>query len=330
MGRDLSIVIPFFNVAHYLQDCLNSIAGQTYADFEVIMVDDGSSDGSGKIAEECCRIDGRFKLLAQPNRGVGAARNSALSHVNGSYLAFVDGDDLVPERAFELLVASLEDTGSDIACGRVQRLSGGMLSDSPLHRGIFDEDARRTHIAVRPDLIGDRTAWNKVYRVSYWLEHDFTFPEHPFEDAPVTVPAHFFAGAVDLISEPVYYWRHRDEGPPSITQDLYNAKNLSGRMRQIAFVSEFLRQHSRTLKKTYDAAVLEHDAVILLSALPNVGSSLRAQVLDFVHGLLRDADRDVSGRMDPKIQEMYELVLRRDHEELIELLTARQVQSFYD
>src|SRR5690606_5147714 len=123
VGSVLSVVVPIYNVAPYLGECLSSIANQYYRDLEVIMVDDGSSDDSAAIAEKFADADPRFRLIRQPNRGLGAARNTGVSHATGDYLMFVDSDDVIPPYAAELLITAIEQSGSDFACGNVFRLT---------------------------------------------------------------------------------------------------------------------------------------------------------------------------------------------------------------
>src|SRR5262249_38360540 len=93
---ELSIVVPIYNVAPYLAACLESLAAQTFEDFEVVMVDDGSTDDSGEIAAGFAARDDRFRLVTKANGGLGAARNTGIDHASGNFLAFVDSDDLIP------------------------------------------------------------------------------------------------------------------------------------------------------------------------------------------------------------------------------------------
>src|SRR3954447_16249370 len=118
----VSVVVPIYNVEDYLAECLESLAAQTFEDLEVIMVDDGSTDGSAAIAESFAARDPRFKLVRRVNGGLSAARNTGIEAATGEFLAFVDSDDLVAPDAYEKLVGTLDKTGSDFASGNAHRL----------------------------------------------------------------------------------------------------------------------------------------------------------------------------------------------------------------
>lgn len=121
----LSVVVPIYNTERYLKECLDSLSSQTFGDFECIMIDDGSTDASPDIARTHASRDRRFRLVRQDNRGLGAARNTGLRHLdsNGRYLAFVDSDDVVPPDAYRYMITTLEATGSQLATARCVRLA---------------------------------------------------------------------------------------------------------------------------------------------------------------------------------------------------------------
>src|SRR6056297_747012 len=106
----LSVIIPIYNVEKYLKSCLSSVAAQTMKDFEVIMVNDGSADGSAKIAAEFEDNYENFRLVNQSNQGTAPARNRGLADARGSYIAFLDGDDLAVPEAYEKLIETARKT----------------------------------------------------------------------------------------------------------------------------------------------------------------------------------------------------------------------------
>ena len=111
----ISIIVPVYNVESYLTYCLESIARQTYRDFEAILVDDGSTDSSGAICDAYRERDPRFKPIHQQNQGVSEARNAGLSMASGEYIAFVDGDDYIHPMFLETLLNAIKKTGCEVS-----------------------------------------------------------------------------------------------------------------------------------------------------------------------------------------------------------------------
>lgn len=110
----VSIGVPVYNVEEYLRQCLNSIMEQTFTDFEVIMVDDGSTDNSFSICQEYVAKDNRFKLIHQENKGLAGARNTCIKNMHGEFITWIDSDDVVDNNYLERLLEVQAETGADI------------------------------------------------------------------------------------------------------------------------------------------------------------------------------------------------------------------------
>jgi CDP-glycerol glycerophosphotransferase len=289
----LSVVVPFYNVEDYIEAALESIARQTLRDLEVIMVDDGSADGSTLIAKAYAARDARFCLVQQPNAGLGPARNTGVRHATGKYLAFADSDDVVDPYAYDLLTASLEETGSDIAAGGVKGFRPGGLWTSPLHVEPFRRTRLRTQVSEFPVLLQDRMIWNKVFRRSFWDAHDFEFPGALYEDCPVTVRAHVLASSVDILQDVVYYWRVRDGGALSITQRAREMQNIEERMDSVFNVTGFLAANAPALKPAYDLTSMKSDLATLVTAFELANEAERARIAELAGKFLRAVDPSV-------------------------------------
>lgn len=114
----LSIIVPVYNVEKYLSKCIDSILNQTFKDFELILIDDGSSDGSGKICDKYANKDRRIAVIHQENTGVSAARNAGLDIAKGEYIGFIDSDDFIDKSMYEKLINAIESFNVDMAiCG---------------------------------------------------------------------------------------------------------------------------------------------------------------------------------------------------------------------
>lgn len=113
--KKLSIIVPIYNTQAFLPDCIESILGQTYKNFELLLVDDGSTDNSLEICKSYAEKDGRIKVFHKENGGQGSARNLGLDNATGDYVGFIDSDDLITQDMYEFLVELIENTGSDVA-----------------------------------------------------------------------------------------------------------------------------------------------------------------------------------------------------------------------
>lgn len=226
----LSVVVPAYDVEDYLADCLSSILRQSHAALEVVVVDDGSADTSGDIADRFATEDPRVRVIHQANAGLGAARNEGVRRSTGTYLAFADSDDIVVDGAYAAMVGSLERTGSDLAIGAVERLRGDERFMTPLMRENHQVSRPAVGIEEAPLVLADVFAWNKVFRRSFWDDTDLAFPTGVrYEDQPAMTRALVAAQGIDVLAEPVYLWRVRSDGS-SISQQRDDLRDLSDRL----------------------------------------------------------------------------------------------------
>lgn len=122
----ISIIIPVYNVKPYLDDCLQSVVGQDYTDFECILVDDGSTDGSSELCDQWVEKDTRIQVIHQTNQGVSSARNRGLAQAKGEYISFIDSDDWVNADYLSTMACRLKKGKADLAvCGLTQELKDG-------------------------------------------------------------------------------------------------------------------------------------------------------------------------------------------------------------
>ncbi|MFE7460831.1 CDP-glycerol glycerophosphotransferase family protein [Streptomyces sp. NPDC057554] len=323
----LSVVIPVHNVEDHLEECLRSVAEQSLDAIEVVMVDDGSTDGSARIAAGFAARDSRFRLVRQKNAGLSAARNTGVRHTTSAvpYLAFADSDDFVVHDAYERMVASLESTGSDLVTGNVWRLTGQGRRQAWQYRWLT-ASRRRTHITRDPRLLADRVAWNKVFRRSFWDGHAFAFPEGKlYEDTPVMIPAHHLAGAVDVLHEHVYYWRVR-EG--SITRRRTDVTGVRDRIDACEQVSAFLGEHGGAeRRRAYDASCLRDDFGYFLDGLPMGGAAYRAAFLEGAGAFVERAGAGVLEGLPVELRIKWRLVRERRLDELLAVLAFERANG---
>ncbi len=201
----VSVIIPVYNVLPYLGEALDSVVNQSYTNLEIIVIDDGSTDGSGELCDRYS--DSRIKTVHQSNQGLSRARNVGLDLMSGDIVAFLDSDDVLCPNMIQTLLEEMEKSEADIAaCNYVW---GG-------RRSGFGEGLYSSKEALK-ELINDRmetAVWNKLYRRSLW--DDIRFPEgHVYEGIRTTYKLLEKANRIRLISAPLIYHRRR---PGSITQ----------------------------------------------------------------------------------------------------------------
>ena len=200
----VSVIVPVYNVREYVRECVQSIIAQTYASLEILLVDDGSTDGSGVILKELAEKDARIRILHKENGGLSDARNYGLANAQGEFVAFVDGDDLADPEMIRQLLDAAELNGADIAvCDMNYFYEDGRVSFSS--GGQFDKGS----VKADPGLIAiNNSACNKLYRRSLFA--DVSFPKGLWYEDLATVPILLYkAGLIIKVSKPLYRYRQR-------------------------------------------------------------------------------------------------------------------------
>lgn len=168
----LSIVIPVYNARPYLKKCMEYLYAQTYQDWEVIFVDDGSTDGSGAILDKLIADEMRFQVVHQRNGGTARARNGGLERASGEYVTFMDCDDELNPKMYEKLVQLMDDTGADMGiCGYYFKIEDAKGHGTYLEKKSYPSCFLKGWEQIRPQYIDlwDEdmlsNVWNKIYRM---------------------------------------------------------------------------------------------------------------------------------------------------------------------
>lgn len=294
----LSVVVPIYNVAEYLDECLQSICAQKIQQMEIILVDDGSTDSSRLIAETYAASDDRIVIVGKQNEGLGAARNTGIRHARGRFLMFADSDDVVPAGAYELLLGRIMRSGSDFVTGSVRRLAGTRLSGKPVTAGTHDVDRTGITVSVLPQAIHDVFAWNKMFRRSFWDRHVIGFPEGlVYEDKEPSVKAFLRAESFDTVSDVVYHWRIRADGS-SISQQKQDMRDLRDRLyvaKQLQAVIE--AEASTEVRNWWYAKELSRNLVFYYRLIPRTPAEYWEMLHEAVQSLNAAAGAEVWGLM---------------------------------
>lgn len=216
----LSIIVPVYNVKEYLVKCLDSIYNQTFHDYECIVVDDGSTDGSGKIVDDYCRDKPKFKVFHKENGGLMSAWTYGVKKSKGEYLGFVDSDDYIAENMYSVLCEKATEVNADIVmCDRFD-VNGDIIKkphygEDSLNEGLYSGEKMNQikqmvfPLPDTPELTKAR--WNKIFRRTLFLAN-MKYCEcmsKTFEDRYITPPCIFSAESFYYIKKPLYYYVHR-------------------------------------------------------------------------------------------------------------------------
>ncbi len=219
----VSIVVPVYNVEDYLEKCVRSILAQTERDFELLLIDDGSPDGSGALCDTLAKEDERIRVVHQKNQGLGGARNTGIQAAQGEWLLFVDSDDWIDPDILEKSLNTAQRGSADMVLF-------GFRSVDPEGRelGVFlDKPCKNRPLSPKEHkelLLCSPCAWNKLYRASLFLDTDIRYPLRVwYEDIRTTLKVMLKARSIVLLDDVGYHYLQR---PGSIIQSLNVERNV--------------------------------------------------------------------------------------------------------
>jgi len=221
----VTIIVPVFNKREYISKCIVSLTGQTFADLQILLVDDGSDDGSGHICDGFARQDSRIRVIRKANAGVSAARNTGLEYATGEWIAFVDADDFVSPYYIEDMLAAARD-GSDIVICRYASLGQSHSDIDPFVRGggskrITGRQACIYRFGKQLPLYN--RCWGKLYRAFLWEGQRFPEGMAVGEDIFVSHALLYKAGSVTITDAALYAYVLNDD---SVMQRAFGPEHL--------------------------------------------------------------------------------------------------------
>ncbi len=242
-----SIIVPVYNVEKYVVECLESIARQTYKDWECIVVDDGSTDNSLQLCQKIAERDSRFILLKQNNLGVSAARNNAIEKVSGDYILFVDSDDYIADNLLEKIEVKLSKEKYDVVLYHFSKLVDDVFLQESVYPQFFDLNKKDVNMlglyfykycdlgtactkAIKASIIKDN---NIRYNNSYYFAEDQMFSLEVYSNI----------NSVECIKERLYIYRTRSAS----STESYKIEKLAN----IEYYIDFLRNNCGKLSLEY-------------------------------------------------------------------------------
>lgn len=233
----ISIVIPVYNAEKYLGGCLNSIQNQTYKNFEVILVNDGSIDHSETICKEFVEVDTRFRYFLKVNGGASSARNFGLDHVTGDFITFIDADDWVDENHLEVLINNIKGNNSDMAVSSIKKFDNvssfefRVYSNQEKYLLNYNKLNREEFLVILPKLIhasnSYKIAVSKLFKKE--LVSDVRFDESIIygEDLEFFFKLYVNINSISYVDEVTYIYRLHDESSSSKFGQLHMEQELA-------------------------------------------------------------------------------------------------------
>ena len=256
----ISVIIPVYNVEAYIEKCLKSIMEQTYKNLEIILIDDGSTDNSGKICDEYAKKDTRINVIHRKNGGLSVARNDGIKIAKGEYICFVDSDDYVTENYCEVLYNTLKSNNADISA-----VSYKEIRDEGIP--VLDADEKDKTKFNNECIIYDNDeiiiqmlkwetfrnmAWNKLYKTEKVKKHLF-LEGYAFEDIYFSYEILSDVKRVAYINTPCYYYIRRNNSI-SLT---CSEKNLNDFLDVVILKYKGIKERYPKLDTYNNFAVLE-------------------------------------------------------------------------
>ena len=240
----VSLIIPIYNLADYLPQCLDSVRKQTYENLEALLINDGSTDASLAVCREYSRRDSRFQLIDKANSGVSDSRNQALDRAEGKYIQFLDGDDWLSPDATETLVHAAESTGADLVLAHFYRVveervaaRGHIKAQRVLTRQEFAEEMMKAPANYYYGVL-----WNKLYRRSIIEAHRLRFDSQVnwCEDFLFNLEYIEYVRLVSAVPKPIYYYRKRESSLVSSQVSL--RRNIAMKMQTFDYYKELYQR----------------------------------------------------------------------------------------
>lgn len=239
MGEKISVIVPVYNVEQYLERCVDSIINQTYTNLEIILVNDGSTDNSGKLCDELAKKDERIRVIHKENGGLSDARNRGIDESESDLVGFIDSDDYIDSDMYEVLLKNLNDTDADLSMCALYDVYNNTPEAQVTNKETWKLSSEQAIKMVMEAKILSVTAVNKLYRKSLFKDLKFEVGKIA-EDAFIMIKLLDKCEKIVATNEKKYYYVHREN---SITTQKFSTKFLN--------VIEAYEQNSNIILEKY-------------------------------------------------------------------------------
>jgi glycosyltransferase involved in cell wall biosynthesis len=298
----VSLIVPARDVVQYVGLLLDDLRHQSFEDIEVVVVDDGSLDGTTAVIDRFAEEDDRFVPVRGDGRGPSVARNLGIERASGELLAFVDADDRVAKDYVKALHGSLEAVGADLAICNARRLAGYETRASGLHLRGFQAPRPRTHLREMPQLVNDSTVWNKLIRREVWERDPIRFDDGRWiNDIYPSLRSHVLSAQTVMVDRALYYWRVRRRPSTSITDSKLTSptarlKSLEDRTFAVVRTRRMLAADlpAPSVLRAFDERVLTHDYWTYLPLYHEGDERFRRRLVDDIGQYLEEFEVDIA------------------------------------
>ena len=239
MGEKISVIVPVYNVEQYLERCVDSIINQTYTNLEIILVNDGSTDNSGKLCDELAKKDERIRVIHKENGGLSDARNRGIDESESDLVGFIDSDDYIDSDMYEVLLKNLNDTDADLSMCALYDVYNNTPEAQVTNKETWKLSSEQAIKMVMEAKILSVTAVNKLYRKSLFTDLKFEVGKIA-EDAFIMIKLLDKCEKIVATNKKKYYYVHREN---SITTQKFSTKFLN--------VIEAYEQNSNIILEKY-------------------------------------------------------------------------------
>ncbi|MDQ5983294.1 MAG: putative glycosyltransferase EpsH [Eubacteriales bacterium SKADARSKE-1] len=238
----ISLIVPVYNSEEYLKFALESVVNQTFKDFEVIIVNDGSTDSSPEIIKEFCSKYDNFHFINQENQGQGLARNAGMKIAKGEYIAFLDSDDYLAPSFFEDLYKMITESNADISyCNYyVYFPNVGLKLWMPFTAKTGLYSSKKALGKLICDISLHHFPWNKLYKRTLFTENNIEFYNMYFEDVATCPKMFFYAKTVAVTTKPLYYYRRHNTS----TIALMDVEKINDFIKSLGIIRNFLEEQN--------------------------------------------------------------------------------------
>ena len=309
-----SIVVPMYNVEEYIEKCIYSILNQTFTDFELIVVNDGSTDKSAEKAQKIVDVyPEKMKIIHQENKGLGGARNTGLANATGEYIWFIDSDDSIKQNALEKINAFIE-------ANQVQMVVFDYCTidenDTIIETvNCYDKANEVFSLEKCPDMLFmTNSAWNKVYKRSLFEKTNVRFPDREwFEDLSTVIKLYPFIDRVGYINEGFYFYLQRGGS-------IMSSKNIDRNREIISAVDSLINfyKDNNLFEKYKDE--LEYLAVLHIYVL----ASIRVVKADSKSKLIDEFKKYINTHFPDYHNNKYVFKMSKKEQIIIKLLDGNQ------